>query len=386
MSRSIAVVATSPYQVALFLLPHLRMLQETIPVQIYTNVHDEYSDLLGDVEVIHVPITRMPYLAAGDLRSLGILKSQLRRTGASTVETISPKGGLLGQVAARMANVPGRVHIFTGQPWASKQSTLIGRVAKRSDWAIARLTTHLLADSQSQARFLSESGVVPAARNVRVLGAGSIRGVDLQRFREDPQSRASVRQQYGAGSEATVFIYVGRLARDKGVRELLVAFSALRAAWRAGVINREPQLWVLGQDEEGLQPEVSGTEGARYFPFARRPEHIIVGADILVLPSYREGFGSTIIEAAAIGIPAIGSRIPGIVDAIVDAETGWLVEPGSPSSLEHAMRSALQDPEHVKRLGRSASARARTLFESSIVTKAYADHLREIHERTLNER
>jgi glycosyltransferase involved in cell wall biosynthesis len=107
--------------------------------------------------------------------------------------------------------------------------------------------------------------------------------------------------------------------------------------------------------------------------FTEYPEHYMSAADVFVLPSYREGFGTTIIEAACAGLPAVASKIYGITDAVEDGVSGILHAPGSVDSLCQSMMQLIQDPKKLEEMGRSASLRAKKLFSEEAVTKAFQE-------------
>ena len=251
--------------------------------------------------------------------------------------------------------MPWRFHTFTGQVWANK--TGIGRfLLKGIDRLIALCARRVFAESASQCRFLETERVV-RRDGVTVLGQGSVAGVDLARFRPDPAARAALRAETGVTDAVPVFLFVGRLVRDKGVFDLVQAFAALSAR------HAQWELWMVGPDEEGLQASLQA-EGERlgvrirWFGPTPTPERYMAAADIFVLPSYREGFGSVIIKAAACGIPTIAYRIDGVVDAIVENHTGCFVAKGNVEELAQAMERIGSDPEMLSDLGETAHRRA----------------------------
>ena len=293
---------------------------------------------------------------------------------------MTPKAGLLAMLASWWAGVPWRFHTFTGQVWANK--TGVGRaLMKGFDRLIAVCATRVFADSASQCRLLEDEGVVRRG-GVVVLGQGSVAGVDLSRFRPDPVARAAFRTELGVANDNPVFIFVGRLVRDKGVFDLVEAFSSVN--------TQQPQweLWVIGPDEEGLQAalQARGEDlGARirWFGPTPNPERYMVAADIFVLPTYREGFGSVIIEAAACGIPSIAYRIDGVIDAIAEGHTGLFIDKGDVRGFADAMIRLGTEKDLSAKLGESARQRAVANFSCAAVSAAWQEFYSAILKETL---
>ena len=308
-----------------------------------------------------------------DARSLAALVRLFRRARFDLVHSSTPKAGLLTALAARLAGVPLRLHTFTGQPWVELTGAM--RVAARqADRTIARLDTHLYADSHSQREFLVAEGIARADR-LAVIGAGSISGVDLRRF--DPaalsEARSQVRARLGIAATARVVVFVGRLTRDKGARELVEAFTSV-AAKRPDV-----HLLLVGPLEPERDPLPATTLAAieanpriHAVGFSAEPERYLAASDLFCLPSYREGFGSVAIEAGALGLPVVATRVTGLIDAVVEGETGCLVPAKNAPALAGALADLLDDAAARRRLGAAGLRRARERFDAIAVNSAVA--------------
>lgn len=368
----ICVLSTTPLAVHFFLKPHLLSLTRHLEVTLACNPNsDSYLPPL-DLPIRQVPVGMERKISPlRDLIALFELYRLFRRERFDLVVSVVPKAGLLGMLAAFLIGVPKRVHIFQGQVWASKRGFMRG-LLKSIDWFVAKLATDLLAVSASERKFLEEQGVVKPGR-VQVLGAGSICGVDMARFRPDPDARTELRQFCGIPNDAVVCLFLGRITADKGVFDLVRAYSACADA--------QPNLWLIlvGPDEEDLSLQLKtmlNGEAARRMlvhGFTNSPERYIAASDFLCLPSYREGFGMVVIEAAAAGVPSIGSRIYGVIDAIVEDETGLLVPPRDPKRLAVALSGLARDDVLRARLALAGRTRVENEFKQENVVAGYVD-------------
>lgn len=357
--RRLCYVVSSAMTVQAFLREHIRAAAERYEVAVVANAAS-----LPDLPVRLIPVSIERRIAPlADFAALLRLVAVFRRERFDVVHSMTPKAGLLAALAGAAAGVPLRVHTFTGQVWATR--TGASRALLRGlDRVTAALAGGVLADSTSQRDFLVAEGVVDGAK-ARVLGHGSVNGVDAERFRPDPAARALVRAEAGIPEGEALFVYVGRFARDKGLLDLARAFATTASG----------RLLLVGPDEDGLAGELRAACG----PAASRlsilgatpePQRFMAAADVFVLPSYREGFGSVVLEAAACGVPAVATRIYGLTDAIVDGETGLLVPVRDPRALAEAMRHLAEDAGLRASMGAAARERALRDFRTADLTQA----------------
>lgn len=374
---TIMFVATTPFAVNAFLVNHIAALSIKSKVILCTNL-ETYKltpSLFNSAQVHHIAFSRKISIVS-DLKSLLKLTMLVHQVRPAVIHSITPKAGLLAMLAGFIMRIPNRWHTFTGQVWVTKRG--FNRSAlKLFDRLIVLLSSKIFADSFSQCRLLSDEGIVEKDQ-IGILGSGSIAGVDIKRFCSDTLKRQQLRQKMVVGVNVCVFLYVGRLVKDKGIFDLTKAFLELSLS------VCDVELWVVGPDEEGLLELLKkSAEGCnapiRWLGATPAPEQFMLAADVLLLPSYREGFGSVIIEGAAAGIPAIAYRIDGVIDAIVDGSSGILVEPGETSAFVYAMSQLALNRELRMRLGNQARERVLREFSSEQVTSAwlkfYYNHL-----------
>ncbi|MDC3409996.1 glycosyltransferase family 4 protein [Alphaproteobacteria bacterium] len=368
MNLGIVFVTSHPMSVVAFMLPHIRALKSLMPVQVFANSNERtlLQQRGVDVPIYFVPIVR-PIAPWSDIQALWILYWQFKKNRLMAVHTITPKAGLLGMLAAWLARVPVRVHSFTGQVWVTRTG-FMRRLLKAADELIAAMATDVLVDSPSQQDFLIEQGVV-TAKGSSVLGFGSICGVNTQRFSPNKSVREVVRDELGTASDAIVCLYLGRLNHDKGVLDLASAC--------AQVLSKHPkaELWVVGPDEADYFLQMQAILGRavnniKRVDYTPTPERFMQAANLFCMPSYREGFGSSVIEAAACEVPTLTSRIYGLTDAVVEGQTGWMYKAGDIQELAQQLDRLLANPAELDAKGQAARQYVKSFFAEEIVTDA----------------
>ena len=254
-------------------------------------------------------------------------------------------------------------------------------ILKSTDRITALAATHVLTDSFTQRIFLINERVISEEKS-SVLANGSISGVDLERFKPDDILRKEVREKFGIPINELVFLYMARLTRDKGALVMAEAFS--RFVDQGG----DGHLIIVGPDEEKVSQMMNELLGdslsrVRFEGYTKCPEKFMAAADIFCLPSYREGFGTVLINAAAVGIPAIASRIYGSEEAIQENVTGLLIEAGNSQELAEKMLLLAENSDLRSELGTKAQQRAKDVFSESTVTGAvlefYSNVLSTVH-------
>lgn len=371
-------MATLELSIKVFLTQHMLRLQDDFDLTVIVNTENTRFLEPYNVRAIVIPVgieRRISPLK--DLRTLIDLIGIFRREKFDILHSIMPKSGLLSMLAGFIARIPIRVHTFTGQVW--KNNTGLKRtLLKFMDKVIASCATNILVDSPSQREFIIGEGVVDR-RKSSVIGEGSICGVDIERFRFDQKARIEIRTEYGFGDADIVFFYLGRMKKDKGILDLARAFSLLCTR------HSNVRLLIAGPDEESIAVKVKEicakhSDKVNILDFIDAPEKYLSAVDVLCLPSYREGFGQVIAEAAAIGIPSIGSRIYGITDTIDDGTTGFLFEAGAYHDLMQKMARFIEDPSLIKRIGGQARRNVIEKYTQEKVTSAMVAYYKQLEE------
>lgn len=321
-----------------------------------------------------VPMKRQPAIFS-DLRSLWKMIRLIRRLDPDIVHFSTPKAGLIGSLASLAIAAPIRLYTLRGMRadgfagWGARLLTALERIP-------CRIAHRVICVSESLKNRAVELGISDE-RKLCVLDPQSSNGVDSNRFRRDPailESGEALRQEIGLPAGVPVIAFVGRLSKEKGVAELMEAFSILRTSFP------DLHLLLVGPKESyrGMTDQVHAQMDSDRQIIATgiledpRPAYAI--ADCLALPTYREGFPNVLLEAAAMELPVVATRVTGCVDAVVDNETGSLVPPQDANALAEALRRYLQDPELRMRHGVAARERVCREFRPELVWTALLNH------------
>lgn len=369
----LCLVAAVPMTVNVFLSAHIERLVADFEVFVICDLSAGAVSVPPSVTCLSVALVREISLGK-DINGLQVLLALFRLHRFDIVLSVTPKAGLVTMLAGFLAQVPCRIHWFTGQVWVTRQG--VGRlILKTADRLIAFLSTSLLADSPSQLNFLIEQRVV-CANKISVIADGSICGVDSEHFCPNAEARKAVRASFGIPEPATLVLYLGRLNIDKGLRELAGAMQVLG--------ERFPAVhWLfVGPDEGNIVDELRFAadrfaDRLHLRGFTTQPEAFMAAADLFCLPSYREGFGSSILEAAAAGVPGVATSIYGLTDAVENGVTGLLVPPGDVDALTKALSALLQNDVWREAMGKAARQRAVERFGTGRIVEGLAAFLAE---------
>ena len=372
--KKICFVATIPAVVDSFLRPHIALLSKEFAVTVVCNAQNKALIEGINARFIFLPLIRKPSLWK-DLSILLTLCRFFNEERFAIVHSIMPKTGLLAMLASFLTRVPIRLHTFTGQVWVTKKG--IGRsVLKFFDQTIGALSTLAIVDSPSQKNFLVNE-VVISEKKALVIGSGSICGVDPNRFKPDVVVRNAVRAEFNIPLESRVLLFLGRLNRDKGVLDLASAFCAVARE------HHDVRLILVGAEEDVAFKQIQAicvecADRLTYVPHTKTPERFMMAADIFCLPSYREGFGMTIIEAAACQVPTVASRIYGITDAVEEGKTGLLFPAGNVDRFVELLTQLLEDARLRQQMGTSSRERAIHLFSTNAITNGMLEIYRDV--------
>lgn len=315
------------------------------------------------VATVEVPMERK-MAPLRDLASLWRLWRAMRALRPVVSNVGTPKAGLLGGIAAWLNRVPCRFYTLHGLRFETA-SGLKRRILIYAERLACRFAHRVVCVSHSVREKAIAFGLTNRERTL-VLGSGSCNGVDASRFAPNPkliQRAAALRRQLGIPERAPVILFVGRLTRDKGIPELMEAFLQLDKQFP------EVRLLLAGcfEKEDPLPADIRRR-------LARHPHIIFAGpvqdtpsfyaaADIVVLPSHREGLPTVVLEAQAAGRPVVGAQATGIVDVVTDGETGLLFPVGDVAALTRALARLVTDKDLAGKLERAGQEQVNREFQ-----------------------
>ena len=311
-------------------------------------------------KTIEVPMERRISLIK-DLKSLWLMIKVMRKEKPYMVHSMTPKAGLLTMIAGWLTGVPVRVHTFTGLVWPT-ETGLKRKILMATDWITCACATHVIPEGQGVLNDLKDHKV--CRKSMRVLGYGNVEGVDMDKF--NPARFPNVKKD----ENKFRFVFVGRIVGDKGINELVAAFVRLNKEYPI------TQLTLVGKYEANIDPVKPETLkvieenpsidacGAKY------GDDLLVEymkSDCFVMPSYREGFPNTVMEAGAMGLPSVVTDINGSREIIIHGENGLIVPPKDTDALYEAMKQMVEDVTARDKMATNARPLIDSRFEKSFV-------------------
>lgn len=331
----ICYVTTIPATIQSFILPLAEYLHENTDWDISFICSDDEEFEKSLPEYIHFyPVHMERGISLAGVKAMLQIKKIFKQEKFDLVQYSTPNASLYAAMAAKSAKIPIRLYCQWGIAYVGF-SGLKRKIFKSVEKFVCRLSTYVQPDSKSNLKFARAEGLYPQEKS-SVIWNGSACGVSLEKFdiQKKSEYRSFVRKKYNINENTFVYIFIGRVTRDKGINELLSAFKEL---------NDDSAIFLLGNNE------VDATVNRELYDWSLQNKNIIYtgnvddverylsAADCYVLPSYREGFGMSVIEAEAMGVPVIVTEIPGPIDAIIENKTGLLVKKADKKSLLDAM-------------------------------------------------
>ncbi len=315
----------------------------------------------NDLIVFPVKMTRQ-ITPVTDTKALFKLYKFLKKERPTIVHTHTPKAGILGMLAAKLARVPIRLHTVAGLPLmeaTGKKRQLLNAVEKMT----YRCATKVYPNSKGLYNFIKKENFAPA-KKLKIIGEGSSNGIDTNYFNPElyeKDIKQKLRSKLGISPNDFIYIFVGRLVGDKGINELIAAFKNLKFK------IQHLKLLLVGPLETELDPlspktltEIEENPTIISVGFQQDIRPYLAISQALAFPSYREGFPNVVMQAGAMGLPSIVSDINGCNEIVTDGANGLIVPPKDAEALQKTMQQILED----KKLYSHLQSNARKLIVS----------------------
>lgn len=332
----ICYVTTIPATIQSFILPLAEYLHKNTDWDISFICSDDEKFEKSLPEYINFyPVHMERGISVAGVKAMFQIKKILKKEKFDMVQYSTPNASLYTAMATKLAKIPVRLYCQWGIAYVGFNG-LKRKIFKIVEKFVCGLSTCVQPDSKSNLNFARSEGLYSEKKS-SVIWNGSACGVSLDKFnvKRKNEYRSYIREKYNIGRDTFVYIFIGRVTRDKGINELLSAFKRL---------NDDSVLFLLGNNEvdtsvnRELYDWSLENKNIIYTGNVDDVERYLSAADCYVLPSYREGFGMSVIEAEAMGVPVIVTDIPGPVDAVIDNKTGLLVKKADENSLLDAMK------------------------------------------------
>lgn len=362
--KKICYVTTVPGTLRSFVLPTAKYLHEQagFDISFVCDDNEEFAKLLPEY-VHYFPVSMKRGISLGGLKAMNEMRKLFKKEKFDLVQYSTPNASCYASLASWMAKTPVRLYCQWGLAYVGF-SGVKRKIFKGIEKMVCTLSTWIEPDSFGNLEFSHKERLYSQNKG-SVIWNGSASGVNLNKFdvKKKKEWREAIRKQYSIPMDATVFLFVGRITRDKGIDELLAATKKLMEQ------SDRAYLLMVGSKENVASLQQDLYEWSQYASrviycgYTNVVEQYVASSDVYVLPSYREGFGSAVIEAEAMGVPVIVSDIPGPTDAMKRDITGLIVEKGDSESLYSAMWKLHTDKELRERLGENAYKFATENFE-----------------------
>lgn len=332
----------------------------------------------GKYAVFTVPMQRQ-IAPLRDLKSLFNISLLLHKIRPVLCNAGTPKAGLLVGIAAWFTRVPCRIYTLRGLRLETA-SGLTRKILVLTEKIACFCAHRVICVSPSLRDQAVSKGLVPRRKTV-LLGAGSSNGVNVARFAPTPEKRelaAKLRDELGILSYQKVVGFAGRITRDKGIPELIEAFQIVRKQLP------ETVLLLVGDYEEGdpvplsTRDAISSEPSIHCVNFTSQMDLYYLTMNLFVLPTHREGFPNTVLEAQAMGLPVVTTVATGAIDAIQDGITGLLTPVADPHKLAETIVALLSDPDKMQKMGKAGRERVLRDFKNEVIWEALSSLYRNL--------
>jgi len=308
-----------------------------------------------------------------DIKSIFYLIIELLRYRPDIIHSYTPKAGMVCAISGYLCRIPIRIHTFTGLIFPYKKSFMRHMLAI-IDSLICKLTTHIIAEGKGVKRLLLENNITN--KNIHIIGNGNIAGVDTHYFNPDnfieSEQINKLRRKFNINENTITFIFVGRINQDKGIIELINAYTEKYFENTNLIILCEFETKEFELKINGLIDSSSNKIWLEGWKDDIRPYLFI--SDCFILPSYREGFPNVLLQAGSMMLPSIVTNVPGSNEIIIDNYNGWIIEPKNTDLLSKQIKSVVGlTKRSIEYMGINARKNVKKKYEKSVYQKALVD-------------
>lgn len=344
------------------------------------NKDDAFASSLP--EYIHyIPVNMERGISVGGIKACAQMYRVFKKNKFDLIQYSTPNASLYASLAGFFAGIPVRLYCQWGMAFVGF-SGLKRKIFKCIEKIICQLSTWIEPDSRGNLDFCHEQKIYPQKKG-SVVHKGSACGVSLEKFDISKRNLFSseIRSKFNIPEDAFVYGFAGRVTRDKGINELLSATKNILE------LHNDMYVLIIGRmdKEESINKELfewsKKEKRIIYCGLTNEVQKYMAAMDCYVMPSYREGFGLTVLEAGAMGLPVICTNIPGPTDAIHHEVNGLIVEKKDSKAIEDAVLRIYSDRELAKRLGAAGYENVKENYEQKSLFK----YILEDRERLLQE-
>lgn len=379
MRKKICFVTTIPGTIKQFLLGlALHMIEHHDYDVTFISNDDDYLKSLCNENFHFIPVRMKRGVGFDGVRVIYQLYMIFKKGDYDIVQFATPNASFYASIASRMAGVKNRLY----NQWGVRYMGFTGLPRYLTKFMIKAICSNasiIEVESYSIMKFCIEEKLYRPEK-ASVIWNGSANGVDLKKFdyKMRQEWRCEIREKFGIPEEKIVFGFAGRLNRDKGINELVEAFSIIKNPERATL------LLVGDYDDVGISvtPEnvdkIEHSDNIIHAPFTKEVEKYFAAMDVFCSLSYREGFGLVVIQAAAMGAPGVVSNVPGQFDTIINGKTGVLAEVKDIMNTKKALEYYMDNPEKIHEYGKNAIKHVQDNYDDTILLEKLANHRDEI--------
>ena len=372
MSKKILFVSSSIQFYENFLYETIYQLNHNNQISIITNI-DNQSYNFDDVDLRNINFSRS-FNPLKDLINSFQLASYVKALKPDIIISSSPKGGLVVTLANFFFRLP-RVHILSGILWSDRKYSLLNSITKIIDFITIKFSKLIYLDSQSQIDFLLYHNI-PKVK-LSLIANGSMKGVNLNKFKYNKTDIQIKKKKYNLSGQTLILLFLGRISPEKGIETYL---SSIRELLNAGY---DIKGLIVGRDEKNIlkkykKKNLDFNKYFQYFKYTDQAESFLQLADIVLIPSSREGFCQVAIEASACEVPVVGFDVIGLKDSIKQNESGFLVPYNDIGRFKEKIKLLLEDSSLRRQMGKKGREFVKYKYSQEEIIKKFTYQLEEV--------